>query len=287
MKKVIKFFIKKLLNASEEETVADAINRKKYQILKKFNKKYFSINELERAFLDLNLRKGDTVIVHSAWRSFIGFNGTPQDVIDCIKRIVGEDGNIIMPAFTDNREVFRYYDKSSAGVISEVFRNNSGVQRSLNNIFSMCSYGNKSSYYTSEHIRSVYCFDSKSPYFKAIQDNAKIILLGLGKNPHKITAFHCASYNLRKKVKCYKDVYSFQKNVIMYDYNNNRIEKSIIDRNPNYKNDKRKFKLLFKKYIKKSEYKKINHLDIYIFDSKKMYDNVYNYILNNNFNIYK
>ena len=204
--------------------------------VKKFNKKKFTVKDFKESLVNMGLKKGDTVIVHSAWRSFIGFEGRPQDVIDSIKNIIGEEGNILMPAFTDNFEVFKYNDKSCAGVITEVFRNNKDVQRSLNNMFSMCAYGKKSTLYLSEHIDSNYCFDDKSPYYKATQDDAKILLLGLGKKPHKITLFHCASYALKDKLSYYKNVYSYKKNVTIYDQNNKKINKAIIDRLPTFQN---------------------------------------------------
>ena len=287
MKKFIKYILKKILNAGEKETVADAVQRKKYSILKKFNKKKFTVKDFKESLVNMGLKKGDTVIVHSAWRSFIGFEGRPQDVIDSIKNIIGEEGNILMPAFTDNFEVFKYNDKSCAGVITEVFRNNKDVQRSLNNMFSMCAYGKKSTLYLSEHIDSNYCFDDKSPYYKATQDDAKILLLGLGKKPHKITLFHCASYALKDKLSYYKNVYSYKKNVTIYNQNNKKINKAIIDRLPNFQNDKSKFRYLFKRNMKYVKYKKINLLDIYLFESKKVYNDVYDYILKSNYKIYK
>lgn len=287
MKKIIKYILKKMLNAGEKETVADAIDRNKSHFLKRINKKHYNSSDLKKILLNLGLQSGDTVIVHSAWRRFIGFDGTPQDVIDCIKSIIGDSGNILMPAFTNNTELFKYDDKSSAGVITEVFRNNTGVNRSLNNMFSMCSYGQMTPYYLNEHVNSLYGFDDNSPYYKAIQNNTKILLLGMGRKPHKITMFHCISYKLRKKVKCYNNVYTVKKKVTLIDSKNNKVDKIVIDRNPKYQNNKKKFRYLFKKFIKKSNYKRLNFLDIYLFDSKIMYENVYNYIINNNYNIYK
>lgn len=287
MKKIIRYIIRKIFCVRSNETILDAINRKKYFFLKKINKNHFSIEDFEKVLISLGLKKGDTVIVHCAWRSFIGFDGSPQDVIDCIKKIVGNSGNILMPAFTGNTELFRYNDKSNAGVLSETFRNNINVKRSINSVFSMCSYGKKSSYYLDDHINSVYCFDNNSPYFKAIQDNSKVLLLGLGKKPHKITIFHCVSYSLRNKIKCYNNVYTLERIVTLYDDNNKKIEKVIIDRVLKCQNSKRKFKYLFKKNISKSQYRQLNFLDIYLFDSKKMYNAAYDYMLKNKYNIYK
>lgn len=287
MKKIIKKIIKKLLNAGEKETVSDSLQKKKYSFFKKINKKKFGVKDIKVILSTLGLKSGDTVIVHCAWRSFIGFEGSPQDIIDMIKSIIGPSGTILMPAFTSNFDVFKYDDRSDAGVLSEIFRKMNGVQRSLNSVFSMCAYGRLANYYLKDHLKSEYCFDDNSPYYKAIENNAKVLLLGLGKNPHKITLFHCVSYSLKDKVEYYKNVYSLEKNVKIFDKNNKKISKIIIDRQPNFQNSKRKFKKLFKKFIKNRNYKKINFVDIYLFETKELFNNVYDFILNNNFEIYK
>lgn len=287
MKKLIKKIIKKILNASEKETVSDAFNKKKYEILKKNNRFNFNTEDIKLVLESLGLCKGDTVIVQCAWRAFIGYSDTPKDLIDCIRNIIGEEGTVLMPAFTNNQSLFKYDDPTNAGYLAEYFRKNYDVERSLNSIFSMCAIGKKKKEFIESHVESLYAFDKKSPYYKAIKSGTKILLLGLGKNPHKITLFHCITYELRNKIDCYKNVYSLKKNVILYNSKKEKIVKCIVDRQPKYQNNKRKFRKLFKKVIQKNNYKKINYLDIYLFDGKKVYENAKKYIIRNNYNLYK
>lgn len=287
IKKIIKKIIKSIIKADEKETVSDRLQKIKYNFFKKINKNEFDNNDIRLKLDKLGLKNGDSVIIHASYRAFIGYKGTPEDFINLIFDIIGKDGTIIMPAFTNSHEEFSYNNSTTAGYIAETFRNMKGTERSLNVDFSMCSNGNNSNYYINEHVYSKYHFDEKSPYFKAINNNFKILLIGLDKKPHKITLFHCVTYQLRNKMKIYKDVYNLKKEVKITNKEGKTFKINVIDRNKGIKNSKIKFKKLFKKLIKKSEYERLNFLDIYLFNSKEMYRNAQEYIYTNNYNLYK
>ncbi len=287
MKQKIKTIIRGVIGAKKNETVSDALNRKKYKFLKLINQKSFDKNELKQKLEELGLKKNDTVIVHSSWRAFIGFEGAPEDVINVICEIIGENGTILMPAFSENKDEFYYDDPSCAGVLSEVFRKKYNVIRSLDTNFSMIGIGKKAEELLLSHIDSIYYFDEKSPYYKAIKNNAKILLLGLGKRPHKITLFHCITYELRNTMKCYKEVYTLKRSVKIFDKNKKVHEKSITDRKPIFQNNKKKFKKLFKYCINKNNYSRINFLDIYLFESQNVYILGKEYIQKQNYCLYK
>lgn len=287
MKKIIRKIVRKLIGAKDYETIDDAIVRRKLTLLKKVNNKNFNIKDFENALISMGLQNGDCLIVHASWRSFIGFTGKPEDIIESIIKIIGPTGTLIMPCYGINNNEFHYYEPSKAGIISEKFRQKKGTIRSLNSIFSMCAYGKYSKELTDTHIDSKYCFDEKSPYFKAIEKKAKILLLGLGKKPHKITLFHCATYSLRNQLDCYKNVYTLEKNVKIYDETGKKIEKVIIDRQKKFQNNKKKFRKLFLQFKKQLKYMKINKMDIYLFESKQIYGLSKKYIMDHKYNLYK
>lgn len=287
MKKIFRKIIRKLFYVQEFENISDAINRKKFKFFKLINHKCFSTLDFKKRILELGLKEGDTVIVHSAWRAFIGYLGTPNDIIDCLKDIIGENGTIVMPCYTNNKQYFDYNDKTSAGVLAETFREDYCQFRSLDSFFSMASAGKNAKFLTESHIDSDYYFDEKSPYYKAIMKNAKIILLGLGKHPHKISLFHCITYELKNTLSCYKNIYTSKKSVVLVDKKGNVIKKQILDRKQGCNNNKRKFKKLFKNVNTTNCYSKINFLDIYLIDSKKIYDDSKKYIIKHNYNLYK
>lgn len=67
--------------------------------------------------------------------------------------------------------------------------------------FSMCGYGKHAEEILNKHKNSLYQFDENSPYSIATKEyNAKVLLMGMGKRPHKITVFHCASYALTSMI---------------------------------------------------------------------------------------
>lgn len=286
MKQKLRIIVRKIIGTRENETISDALNRKKYKFLKKINGKTFNNNELKQTLEQVGLKRDDIVIVHSSWRSFIGFEGKPEDVIDIIREIIGVNGTILMPAFTSNKDEFHYDDPSRAGVISEVFRQKYNIIRSLDANFSMIGEGKKAEELLLSHINSNYYFDEKSPYFKAIKNGAKILLLGLGKKPHKITLFHCITYELKDSIKEYKKVYTLKRKVKIFDKNGRIHEKIITDRNPSFQNNKNKFKKLFKFCINQKNYARINFLDIYLFNSQDVYEKGKKYIEEKNYFLY-
>ena len=124
-----------------------------YATQKRISDRLFSYDkeQLKNTLLQLGIRPGDTLFVHSSFSTFNGFQGLPQDVIDCFVEIVGENGNILMPSMQyrgssydqlrkeepfDVRETF-----SKMGLISEIFRRKKGVRRSLHPTHSVLAWG--------------------------------------------------------------------------------------------------------------------------------------------------
>ncbi len=44
----------------------------------------------------MGITAGDTLLMHSAFRVFNGFEGTPDQVIACVLNVIGESGNLVM-----------------------------------------------------------------------------------------------------------------------------------------------------------------------------------------------
>lgn len=168
----------------------------------------------------------------------------------------------------------RYFDlektKSAAGVLSECFRKYPGTIRSCFPKFSMCGYGKYAECILSKHSSSIYQFDEYSPYSIAVKNyNAKVLLVGMGKENHKISVFHCASYASKDSVDYYKKCYSQKKSACVIS-DNKQYCVDYIDRMPGYNNNKRVFRKLFKKTPKKFVNK--DRLKLTLFNSKDAYD---------------
>ena len=58
-----------------------------------------SFDKLVFEFKRIGLSTGDTVLVHSSFKSFGGVEGGPQTVIDALKQVLGVKGTLIVPRF--------------------------------------------------------------------------------------------------------------------------------------------------------------------------------------------
>lgn len=56
-------------------------------------------NGLVAGFKNAGLDEGDTVLVHSSYKSFGGVDGGPQTVVDALLSVLGKKGTLIVPRF--------------------------------------------------------------------------------------------------------------------------------------------------------------------------------------------
>lgn len=245
-KKVCRTFVRGLLSINPNESILDGLNRKVYRLRKRWDKRKIDITVFEQCLKNAGVNKGDTLIVHASWRACYMLNATPNEVIQCILNYLGSEGTLLMPCYGDSGE-FLDVEKtpSQAGVLSECYRKYENVLRSQFPQGTMCGRGKNSYDILCEHGKSQYGFDEYSPYYKAIVEyNAKILLLGMGRKPHKITAFHCATYANKEKVNFYRNIYSKMVKAYVIDKNGIKHEINYIDRI--YSNNRKKFQWLFK-----------------------------------------
>jgi aminoglycoside 3-N-acetyltransferase len=75
-------------------------------------KQMLNFEDLVSEFRRIGLTDGDTVMVHSSYKSFGGIDGGPQTVLDALIDVIGNEGTLIMPRFN--------FDFSSLGTIWDV-----------------------------------------------------------------------------------------------------------------------------------------------------------------------
>lgn len=136
------------------------------------------------ALREVGLNKGDTVLVHSDIRVFgklcnFNRNFLLQTLIDAIKESVGDNGRIIMPTFTYSFCKNELYDvantKSTVGVLTEYFRKQPDVNRTIHPIFSVGIWGKHKSDLLDIGKDS---FNEDSIFGKFHKMNGKIVFLG-------------------------------------------------------------------------------------------------------------
>ena len=140
------------------------------------------INELRK----IGIVEGDVLLVHSSFKSLGDVSGGALTVVNALKKGVGENGTLIMPAFTfdyvnKNNPVFDVrYTKSNVGIIPEVFRKSENVVRSLHPTHSLCVWGKDKERYIQNHNEDDTCLGINSPIYKLKENKGKILLLGCG-----------------------------------------------------------------------------------------------------------
>jgi aminoglycoside 3-N-acetyltransferase len=197
----------------------------------------------------IGIEKGDVIFVHSDLSVFGKLITLDRDfllnaLVDVFKDCVGENGTIIMPTFTYsfcNGEIFDVVNtKSTVGVLTEFFRKQPDVSRTIQPIFSVAIWGKHRDEFLDISKDS---FDKDSIFGKMHRHNAKIIIFGSplvesGTFLHYIEETHGVPYRYLKTFKGtirnndveYEDEYTYfvrylDKNVIV---DTDRLEKHLL-----------------------------------------------------------
>ncbi len=148
-------------------------------------------NDLVSDFKDLGLQAGDTVLVHSSYKSFGGVEGGPQDVIEALLEVLTPEGTLIMPAFNFDFNKGKPWDvrtsPSQMGIITEIARTDPRFKRVFHPIYSFSIAGKHADELTRNHYKSSY---ERTSVFGRLRDlDGKIMVIGLSYN-NSMTFFH-------------------------------------------------------------------------------------------------
>lgn len=128
------------------------------------------------------VKGGDILIVHSSMKAIGPVDGGAATVIESLRRAVGSQGTLMMPAFStpaaDGVFVMETAP-SKVGVISEVFRTSAGVLRSRHPTHSVCAWGARASELTAGHEQCT-PLGVGSPMDKAATAGASVLMIGCG-----------------------------------------------------------------------------------------------------------
>ncbi len=145
----------------------------------------YDTEQLKKALLQLGINRGDTLFVHSSFKTFNGFQGDPQDVIDCVVEILGENGNLLMPSMQYRSSSYEHLQRnelfdvrktySKMGLITEVFRRKKGVLRSLHPTHSVLAWGKDAARIVQDHEKCLYPCGKQTPFDKFRSLNGKVL----------------------------------------------------------------------------------------------------------------
>jgi len=222
LKSILVKFVKKTFGITQLSLFC---KKKKKSIFSRIYQKKFTCDDLIEKMKLMGMDKGSVVFIHSSMTEFYNFTGTADELIAKILKVIGEDGTLMMPAYSKFKGVVRKEDQidgvdfdvlktpSGAGYLSEVFRKYPGVKRSINRQHSVCAYGRLAEYFVCEHHLSETPWDEKSPYYKMSLTNTMVFALGL---PYFLTTtIHCTESLLWRK---YKYFSLFFQGKLIYSY---------------------------------------------------------------------
>jgi aminoglycoside 3-N-acetyltransferase len=137
----------------------------------------------------LGVAPGDTLLVHSAFRS-VGARD-PELLIGALEGALGARGTLLMPALTWTQQPHDTHDARSTpgcvGFLPEYFRMRPGTLRSLHPTHSVCAIGARAEELLGDHIRDETPCGPHSPFGKLLR-GGKILMLGCGLGPN--TSMH-------------------------------------------------------------------------------------------------
>lgn len=145
----------------------------------------YNADDLKAAIKELGIRETDTALVHSNSNPDSGFKGAPSDVVECLAKLLGENGNLLMVSIPFRGTTFDHLSKgkpfhrdrtiSMMGLITEIFRRRPGVLRSLHPTHPVLALGKDGVWLTTGHESCAAPCGAGTPFEKFLQLDGKIL----------------------------------------------------------------------------------------------------------------
>ncbi len=153
----------------------------------------FTFEKLVEGFRELGVKDGDTLLVHSSYKSFGEVEGGPQTVNRALEAALGTDrgGTLIMPTFNFDFNKGVPWDvrttPSKMGVLTELVRTDPRAKRVFHPFYSFAILGKHAEMLGSLRYKSAY---ERNSVFGKLRDlDGKIMVIGLSYN-NSMTFFH-------------------------------------------------------------------------------------------------
>lgn len=152
-----------------------------------------TFEKLVEEFRKLGVEEGDTLLVHSSYKSFGPVDGGPQTVIRALEAALGtdRDGTLIMPTFNFGFNKGEPWDvrttPSKMGVLTELVRTDPRAKRVFHPFYSFAVLGKHAEMLGSLRYKSAY---ERNSVFGKLRDlDGKIMIIGLSYT-NSMTFFH-------------------------------------------------------------------------------------------------
>ena len=169
-------------------------------------------NELLAGFRQTSVKPGDTIIVHTSYKSLGGVDGGAEAVIDVMRELVGTRGTVLFPAFNfQSWTETHYFDvletPSKMGTITELVRLRADAKRTPHPIYSFSVWGARADEFAAAEDAEAYGPHSAFALFH--KSNGTILSIGLDFN-NTFSMHHYIEYNVGcdyRRVKEFSGIY--------------------------------------------------------------------------------
>ena len=149
--------------------------------------KTHSKEQLKRDLGTLGVSAGDTVLMHSSYRSLGGIEDGAEGFFSAFMELLGPEGPLILPALSyesvtrQQPEFHLAFTPSCVGYLPEFFRTQfPGVIRSMHPTHSCCLFGRRAVELAADHEQDETPVGPHSPFAKLPKVGGKILMLGCG-----------------------------------------------------------------------------------------------------------
>ena len=161
-------------------------------------KTLYTHDKLTQDFTNLGIVQGDTLFIHSSFKSLGTIEGGAGTVISALEATVGEEGLILMPTFSllpsrEERVAAWHVDKtpSTVGWLTEFFRQMPDTYRSDHYSHAVAARGKDAKAFVSDHLRREgyespwdhypwgKTYGTHSPMFRAYKADGKLLMIGV------------------------------------------------------------------------------------------------------------
>ena len=159
---------------------------------------HYTHKKLTQDFTNLGIEKGDTLFIHSSFKSLGPVVDGAGTVIAALEETVGQDGLILMPSFNlrpSREERVESWDvattPSTVGWLTEFFRQMPGTYRSDHYSHAVAARGKNAEAFVADHLRREgyqspwdlhpwgKTYGTHSPMFRAYKTDAKLLMIGV------------------------------------------------------------------------------------------------------------
>ena len=136
-------------------------------------------------FMELGLKEGDNVLVHSSLKSLGYVKDGIETVINAMIETIGKEGTLMVPTFTPTLAFDLNNTPSQMGVISEKVRQMNGALRSNQPSHSFAAIGRNAKFLVRDHEKTT-ALGKDSPIAKLLSLDGYVLLIGVGHDKNSL-----------------------------------------------------------------------------------------------------